>query len=124
MTLAIVNSIGQAIVDKIKRNIQAGVDVDDIAFAPLKDNSGDIPLNKTQQLLRSITYRVETTSKGFELILMFGTLYGTFHITGTRKMVSRPFLPRNNQIPASWLRIIEEESAGLLQVTSHRNLIR
>jgi hypothetical protein len=118
MTLAIVNTIGQTIVDRIKNNIRAGLDVNDEAFAPLKDGSGVIPLNKTLELLQSITYRVDTTSLGLELILMFGTTYGKYHITGTRKMTSRAFMPNTNDMPKAWQKIIDDYVGTLLQVTN------
>jgi hypothetical protein len=117
MSLAVVNTIGQTIVDQIKNNIRAGLDINDEAFAPLKDGSGRIPLNKTLELLQSITYRVETTGAGFELIFMFGTTYGQYHITGTRKMASRAFLPNTNEIPRTWQKIIDNYADTFLQVT-------
>jgi hypothetical protein len=113
MSLAIVSEIGQNIVDRVKDNIRAGVDVYDMAFEPLKDASGNIPLNRTLELLNSIGYRVNSIVGGrFELILYFGTTYGHYHVSGTSKMVARPFMPNSNDIPRAWLEIIQNAING------------
>lgn len=117
--LAQVELAGQRIVNKIKANISRGLDVNDKAFAALKDGSGKIPLNRTQQLLNSITYRVHVLLSGsIELILRFGAPYGAWHITGTRKMVARPFMPQSDTIPDSWKRIIKQELGDITYIST------
>ncbi len=68
------------------------------AWAPKVRPDGRPILVRGGRLSRS--FRLIPLRRGF--IVRTGVQYASFHMTGTRRMVSRPFFPRRGRVPGEW----------------------
>ena len=96
------HDVSNALALSAQRLVRRGFDQskapDGSTWAPLKSPRarGRRPLRKTDKLVSTAT-RYDVSADGF---VMTSTSYGSFHQTGTRRMVARPFYP--DPLPVGW----------------------
>lgn len=105
---------GRETISLIEESFSSETAPDGAPWAPRVRNGGHPILTKTARLRGS--FRLIPLRRGF--IVRTRVQYSSFHMSGTSRMVARPFMPKRGRLPAKWRRrltrvIIRELMKGI-----------
>jgi phage gpG-like protein len=105
---AVSDAITDVAADQIADGFAGGHAPDGSGWAPTK--AGNPPLHGTGALAAA----ARPVSNGRGLSVSVSVPYAGFHMTGTRRMPARPFLPQG-ELPGAWEQAMNEAALDALQ---------